>query len=578
MLTFRQYLVIIALCFYIHYDVKSKDIITFDSVEQNSIYSRKKKREIIFKHVYFNNKNQKGGKKGPLGPKQFNYIEYNYQNKNFTYTFSWLKRPEENMFFYKQNKLFYITNSYNGYLSINCNSILRYILVGDYTLGSGQGLIFNNVWTMYTISDPIKIFKIQRGINGCKNHYQNKIKGIAVEIKLKQNITLIPFCGYNALDANNHKSYVSSVFRRDAYINKKKLMQRNSLLEKIYGCIVSLNDKKDNYEFGFNFVKTKFSVPLKLADTRQLGYIFSGNRNINLGMFARFLFGPIHFFYEQSGCYAPRAKTPKGKAMIIGCIINTFKFLDIALCYRFYSKNYYNFYGKSMCNHNGGNCSNLKGAGRNEKGIYLACILYPSDNMSIACNMDLFYNDKSFNYLERNGRNIALCLKYTFPNTQNNISITCKNTNKKHKVKSRNSFNQDQDYIYTKINSTYKLKDNITLQSQLHFCSIYFSKIDFGIYGALGYKTTKYNIEMFLGIVNNKYNKALNIIAKDLIRQNLLCIKKPCIKIGIKIRNMIALFYTIKYSLLVIYTHNFKEQNKLQRNNMCFKLLIMFKD
>ena len=571
---FKHYLVIILLCLYIHKDTKSKDIITFESVEQDSILYRKIKKNIIFKHVYFYNRT----KNKTLGPKQLNYIEYNYQNKNFTYMFSWLKRPGENMFFYKENQFFSITNSYNGYLSINYNHIIKHILLGDLTLGSGQGLIFNNTWTMYTISDPIRIFKIQRGIKGCKNHFQNKMKGIAVEIKLLPNITIIPFCGFNALDANNHKSYVSSVFRRDTYINKKKLLYRNSLFEKDYGCIILINDKKDNYEFGFSCVNTKFSVPLKLTDTRKLGYIFSGNRNTNYGIFARYLFGPIHFFYENSRCYAPHSKKQKGGAIITGIIINTFKILDIALCYRYYNPHYYNFFGKSMCNHNGGNCSNLKGAGRNEKGFYAACILYPGDNISIALNINLFYNIKSFNYLARKGRNIAIGFKYLFPNTQNNIYITCKNVNKKHTTKKRNIFNKDQDYIYTKINSNYKIKDNIILQSQLHFCSIYFSKVDFGIYNSLGYKTTNHNIEIFLVVINNKYNKTINVIAKDLISQNILCIQKPCIKVGIKIRNIIQLFGSIKYTLLIIYTCNFKEKNIIRRHNALFKLLIVFKD
>ena len=45
---FKHYLVIILLCLYIHKDTKSKDIITFESVEQDSILYREIKKKYNF--------------------------------------------------------------------------------------------------------------------------------------------------------------------------------------------------------------------------------------------------------------------------------------------------------------------------------------------------------------------------------------------------------------------------------------------------------------------------------------------------------------------------------------------------
>lgn len=481
------------------------------------VYNNKIKNRFLSRQAFsLNNKkqtcNKKKRKPKSLGSPWLSYVENVYEYKNIKFGYSVLKKSGERISKIIPSKTIFLFNSNNEFFLVENVSIIKKIIIGDFSLGFGQGLVFNNSFIFRPL-EQIKIIKIQRGIERTNNHVANKTKGLAGTFKISNNISTTLFAGKNFIDGRVFNNTITSACRRLTYDSNKNIEKKNKIKETIKGFNCLFYNKDDSLEIGLNFVKTTFNLPFQ--PVKKLPYIFQGNSNINYSYFLRYLLGPIHFFLEHAYSRAEETSFSKkyghGKALLCGFIANTVKNIDIALCYRKYSPNYYNFYGRSFCICNDTNSSQLKGAGKNEKGVYFCTLIKPYNNLDVTYSYDTYKNPwQSYKYKYRNGHEHLLSLKYY--QKRNVFSLFFKETTQTITPQKGKTIKNKTFYIKGNIKLT--CDNNIVLLVQKHISFEKISKISAGVYLCLTIPFKKNKIDIFLIIAKISGNKNLYINKK----------------------------------------------------------------
>lgn len=487
-------------------------------------YDDRIKNRLLIRQAFFLNdkKKQNSTKKtkkrfNPLGDPWLSYVENIYEYKNIKIGYSLLKKSGERISKIIPGKTIFLYNSNNEFFLVENVSIIKKIIIGDFSLGFGQGLVFNNSFISRPL-EQIKVIKIQRGIERINNHVANKIKGLAGTFKISNNISTTLFAGKNYIDGRVFNNTITSACRRLTYDSNKNIEKKNKIKETIKGFNFLFYNKDDSLEIGFNFVKTTFNLPFQ--PVKKISHLFQGNSNINYSYFARYLLGPIHFFLENAYSRAEETSFTKkfghGKALLCGFIANTVKEIDIALCYRKYSPNYYNFYGRSFCVCNNANSSKLKGAGKNERGLYFCTLIKIYNNLNLTYSYDTYKNPwQSYKYKCRNGHERLLSLKYY--QKRNVFSLFLKE--KMQSITTRKGETIKNNTYYIKGNMKLSWDNNIVLLVQKHISFEKISKISAGVYICLTIPFKKNKIDIFLITAKISGNKNLYINKKKGYRE-----------------------------------------------------------
>ena len=391
-------------------------------------------------------RNKWGGDR--LGAEDKMIIKIKYHNlKNFRAGLLGVKNPGEEHLVFDIPSARILFNSYSCFAEYQNVAFFKNIIIGNFKVGSGQGLVFDSAFGFGKPLDWMKPMIIEDGITPSLSTYKCKFTGIANTI-VAGPVKISSFISYNLLDANIRDGRVFSVKRRNDYVSKQDLKRRNTLQEFTVGGIVQYIHPSDDFEIGVNIVHTIFDKSFDLSNNANLDYLFKGRLNTNASIFYRVLIGPIHMFFE----YARSFKNIHTKnnflvrqspdALVVGHMTSIFKNLDWACMFRKYNPTYYNFYGRGMFVNGGSNCSGLHGCACNEAGFYNAFYLLLSPIEISAC-LDIFaVLYKTYNYDEMKGHDVRWRISY---NLSKHDYVRCEI---RHKYK-----NQQKDAIQTNTQS-----------------------------------------------------------------------------------------------------------------------------
>lgn len=356
-----------------------------------------------------------------LGPEDNIVVKFRYRDlKKFETGLLAFKKPGEERFVFDIKSARFLFNSYNAFAQWTNIGPFKNIIIGNFNVGSGQGLVFNSSFGFGKPFDWMIPMVIQDGITPSLSTYQCKFTGLANTI-VAGDIKISSFIAYNFLDANIVDGRVFSVKRRNEYKTKKDIAKRNKLQEFIIGGIVQYIHPSDDFEIGINIVNTKFDKIFKLSDKANLGYLFKGRLNTNASLFSRCLIGPAQVFFE----YARSFKNIDTKynilvknspdALIVGHITNIFKSFYWTCVFRKYNPTYYNFYGRGMHVNGGSNCSGLHGCACNEASLYNAFLLKVLQHWEVSSCIDFFaVLYKAYKYDQMKGHDFRFKINYSF--------------------------------------------------------------------------------------------------------------------------------------------------------------------
>ena len=446
-----------------------------------------------------------------------------------------LKNRGEEFYLFNSNKKFpfifdnkthrWFFNTRSIFVEITDKWFFKKIIIGNFKVRSGQGLVFDNTFGFNKPLDPMKILKVQSGFKSCCNGEKCKLFGIANTIVIKH-FSLSTFFSYNFLDANiTKKNTVYSVSRQLIYNTKQNIEKKDKLREIVYGGFFTYNNSSDDFEVGINFVATHFSKSFNLFNGANLDYLFSSSKNYNVSVFSRWLIGAVHLFFEYAKSFNNKhfslsfLKKNSGDALICGFMANILKNIDLSCFFRKYNPTYYNFYGKGFCVNTGSNCSQLHGCACNEIGLYNCLFINIVKNIDFIFSLDLFaVLNKAYNYDRMKGLDVKGNFRYSFYKN-NFINVQCKYKCKKyknHKFKKGKDnsllikiyFKKDIDlctfntYLYLPFNPSLSFRKNIPI-------------FHFGIYECIDLSWKMLKFSVFVTFTNTKKDFPMWIKEKD---------------------------------------------------------------
>jgi hypothetical protein len=271
---------------------------------------------------------------------------------------------------------------WSAYLSLENKGYLKKLILGNYQVGYGQGLVLNAGFSMDKSGEAIPIMRTAHvGVKPHQSFSTYGFMGIAatgVWKSLEQSI----YYAYNSLDGKIYQtqkdgsSYVSNLQRSGSHRTTQELAKKGQVNEQVVGSTLVYKSKNQQAEVGINGVYTWYAVPIYKIN-KKLSYPFEGKDNWNLGLFYRYLWHSLHFFGEgavsQSG----------GKAGLAGVIASISSYVDLSLLVRHYDANFHSFYGDAFRENSSGN--------HNEQGIYIGISIQPIKKWRVNAYYDYFY-------------------------------------------------------------------------------------------------------------------------------------------------------------------------------------------
>ncbi len=329
-------------------------------------------------------------------------------------------------FFKNSNQHGFDYNS--AYLSIKTKSIFDQVIIGDYGIRFGQGLI---QWTGYSTRKSLENPSIRyfgQGIRPYTSASENaNLRGAATELKFS-NFNAVVFASSIKVDANRESNdslnFITTLQNSGYHRTLNEIEDENSLQATRSG--VALHYHFNNLAIGFNGIYQHFNLPLIPADRLYNLFKFNGQNNYNVSFDFHARTNKISLFGESAICKS------NGKAILIGSEIQPANQLHFSALYRNIDADFHTIGGSALTEWQGV---------QNEKGLYTSITLLPFPKVEFSTTTD-FYQSKWMRYQSNapvRGTEWNNQLKYQLTNK---FSILVR-----HKMEERNEKESNNNFI-----------------------------------------------------------------------------------------------------------------------------------
>lgn len=295
----------------------------------------------------------------------------------------------------------------SGYLQKTSFSIFKKLIVGDYLITMGQGMIH---WHGYAFGKGSNILSIMRQSVSIKPHTgteENRFfRGMGFEIGNK-NTSLYCFVSKKGLDANivydsiRNKNWVSSLLLTGLHRNEKEWLDKKSLQSFHTGFILKHQFRSGH--IALNGIYTHLNIPIQKRSLPYNTYSIKGDQFFNLSSdFA--VSGKWGTFFGELA-----ADRDYSTGAIIGFLKNLHRTLDVGMQWRRISKSYNAFAPNIIAHQYGAN---------NESGLYIGMNYKLNNRNRLEAYIDQFIHP--FPVFSANGpqRGLVHALTYTIAPTK----------------------------------------------------------------------------------------------------------------------------------------------------------------
>ena len=271
---------------------------------------------------------------------------------------------------------------YSAYIQVKDRGPLKNLIVGDYRLQMGQGLVYGSGYAPGKGRETLLAVR-RNGLN-IRPHHSLRETGffrgfIATfdfpQIQFGWHASLLKQDGNISNDDLTASDYVSSLQKSGLHQTSNQIEAKNSLNERSLGGFFALKPTR-SLRMGITYLASHFSLPL--AANKSLSHAFYGDKNQIGSMYYDWNFENFLIFGEgaisQSG----------GKGWVTGMMVNLLPKIDLSMVYRNYDSDFHSFYG---------NAFGEKNANNNEKGLYWGLKIKPNIKHLFTTYYDLFRFD-----------------------------------------------------------------------------------------------------------------------------------------------------------------------------------------
>lgn len=300
---------------------------------------------------------------------------WNYENR-IRIAVNMEKDAGEPFFKYKQK---YGFDFYSGSIEFNnVNKYVKKIVLGDYSLQFGQGLV---VWNGLSFGKGAWIGAVARQAVGLKaysslneNNFQ---RGIATKLEFG-NIEITPFVAMNSLSGNVTKTdstdnIITTISFSGLHRTPNELSYRNQVQQLVYG--TNLGYRYKRLKVSVNYMATHFNGDVKKENALRNLYAFEGKYMQQLSLSYQTSYRNYHLFGETAYSFNHAFSS------INGLIASLHPKMSLFMTYRNYGLSYHTFYGQAI-----GEGASIA----NERGVYTGVLFHPSRKIEWVNYVDVF--------------------------------------------------------------------------------------------------------------------------------------------------------------------------------------------
>ncbi len=302
-------------------------------------------------------------------------VKYKYRYKNnFAFGFTAENDPGEQIEFTNKR---YGFDFNSAYLKIQNVGHLNKLIIGDYIIKFGQGLILGGGFSVGKCEASAGSASSGCNLREYSSTNENWFyRGFASSIKFKS-LTITSFASFNKIDANlNNDSLTFYSLRTNGYHRTdKEIDSKDNISQYVGGIISTYHIKK--FQLGIAVVGYKFDK--LFVPNNDLRYAFTRSEKENYCFSTTY-----HYGSSKLSFYGETALDKETNLATINTLeIRPSAYLKFMSMYRFYSKKYLAFNANSI-----GENSSVN----NEEGIYLGAELFLGKKTSITSWIDMFKN------------------------------------------------------------------------------------------------------------------------------------------------------------------------------------------
>ena len=261
---------------------------------------------------------------------------------------------------------------YSAHIQAKNIGKIKNVVLGDYQLNFGQGLVMQSGMSFGKSSEVINIQKSGNLIKAHTAAAENLFfRGIAIQIKPLKNIDIIAFISSHKVDANiidtleNDELAFSSIQGTGMHRTESEMLDKNMILQNHFGTHINYNYKQLN--LGLSYYKTKVEGEYRKNISPYNQFEFDRDSNKNYGLDYQYLYRNMNFFGEVA------SSENGGVAHVNGIMMGLDKTISASLLYRNYKKTYQSEYANAFAER----------SSQNEKGFYFGLEFTPNHKLKI---------------------------------------------------------------------------------------------------------------------------------------------------------------------------------------------------
>jgi hypothetical protein len=345
---------------------------------------------------------------------------------------------------------------YSGYLKIEINPVIQNIVIGDYMIRAGQGLVLWQGFSMSKSLYSMEVYKTGQGIRPFTSTDENQFfRGVATTFEFG-NGTLELFYSNKTRDGNpdfddSTGSFFTSLQTSGYHRTESEIDDERSVKDQNFGGTFHWNFR--NLRIGATAIHQKFNIPFIRSDQLYNLFRFRGKENFTAGTDYLFSKGKYQLFGEaaisQSG----------GKAFLQGATAHLHDRLGFSILIRHFDKDYHALWANPFSE---------SGSENNESGIYFGTRILPVKFITLTAYSD-FYHFEWLTFTTAGpatGREIFVQSEFVF-SEDFQFYVRHKNEEKEQKFNlDKHHINLPEKNAKTRIHFQYRLIDEFQLKTR----------------------------------------------------------------------------------------------------------------
>ena len=267
---------------------------------------------------------------------------------------------------------------YSAHLSFRINDLFPRVIIGDFSVRAGQGLV---IWQGFSMGKSTEVLQVSKPMSLIRPYTSSDenffFRGVATTMQ-HGNLRTHIFVSHKKSDGNlvakDDGSITFSSLQTSGYHRTlTETEDKNSIGHSVAGVIVGYSANK--VRIGVNMLYERFQYPFERGNQLYQKFLFNGKENFNSSIDYRWVTGRYQMYGEAA------VSKSLGFGLVQGMEASLHDQLKLAMVFRHYQKDYHATWANVFSENN---------RAINETGLYLGFRAFPVSRVTLSGFVDWF--------------------------------------------------------------------------------------------------------------------------------------------------------------------------------------------